>query len=95
MKYKLTSKTRYFFDYEKTEKNYNFTSVIEICQKDTIAGYKGIQVSCYQKNMNREGFNNSVGVRKPELFLIPFWILHFKFYRLFHRKGGAYEDRKR
>ena len=50
-------------------------------------------VFTYEQNnsdyTNKEGFNNSVGVKKPELFLIPFWILHFKFYRLFHWKGGA------
>lgn len=87
MKYKLKDRTNIVFTYEKNEGNY--TSVIELCQKHTITGYKGIQISCYEKGVNREGFNNSVGVRKPELFLIPFWILHFKFYRLFHWKGGA------
>lgn len=87
MKYKLKNRSNILFTYEKD--NGNYTSVIEICQKNTIKGYKGIQISCYEKEVNREGFNNSVGVRKPELFLIPFWILHFKFYRLFHRKGGV------
>lgn len=87
MKYKLTYKSNIVFDYEQD--NGNFIAVIELCQKDTITGYKGIQISCYEKGVNRSGFNNSVGMRKPELFLIPFWILHFKFYRLFHRKGGA------
>lgn len=87
MKYKLTYKSNILFTYEKD--NGDYTSVIELCQKDTIKGYKGIQISCYEKEVNREGFNNSVGVRKPELFLIPFWLLHFKFYRLFHWKGGA------
>lgn len=87
MKYKLTYKSNILFTYEQD--NGNYTSVIELCRKDTITGYKGIQISCYEKEVNREGFNNSVGVRKPELFLIPFWILHFKFYRLFHWEGGV------
>ncbi len=87
MKYKLTYRSNIVFDYEQD--NGDYTSVIELCQKDTITGYKGIQISCYEKGVNREGFNNSVGVRKPELFLIPFWILHFKFYRLFHWKGDT------
>ena len=87
MKYKLKGKSNILFAYEQD--NGDYTSVIELCQKDTITGYKGIQISCYEKGVNREGFNNSVGVRKPELFLIPFWILHFKFYRLFHKKGGT------
>jgi len=87
MKYKLKDKSNIVFTYEQD--NGDYTSVIELCRKDTITGYKGIQISCYEKEVNREGFNNSVGVRKPELFLIPFWILHFKFYRLFHWKGGA------
>lgn len=87
MKYKLTYKSNIVFNYEQD--NGNYISVVELCQMDTITGYKGIQISCYEKGVNRSGFNNSVGVRKPELFLIPFWILHFKFYRLFHRKGGA------
>ena len=47
--------------------------------------YKGIQVSSYQSDIHLDAFNNSVGVRMPELLLIPFWILHFKIYRLFHR----------
>ena len=89
MKYKLRSKSNNLFTYEQFNCDYNYTSVIALCQKDTITGYKGIQISCYEKGVNREGFNNSVGVRKPELFLIPFWILHFKFYRLFHWKGGT------
>lgn len=87
MKYKLTYRSNILFTYE--EDNGDYTSVIEICRKDTITGYKGIQISCYEEGVNSEGFNNSVGVRKPELFLIPFWILHFKFYQLFHWKGGA------
>ncbi len=87
MKYKLTYISNFLSIYEKD--NGDYTSVIEICQKDTIKGYKGIQISCYEKGVNREGLNNSSGVRKPELFLIPFWVLHFKFYRLFHWKGGA------
>jgi len=87
MKYKLKDKSNIVFTYEQD--NGDYTSVIELCRKDTITGYKGIQISCYEKGVNREGFNNSVGVRKPELFLIPFWILHFKFYRLFHWKGGT------
>ena len=86
MKYKLKNKSNILFTYEQD--NGNYISVIELCQKDTTKGYKGIQISCYEKEVNREGFNNSVSVRKPELFLIPFWILHFKFYRLFHWKGG-------
>ena len=89
MKYKLRSKSNILFTYEQDNDDYGYTSVIELCQKDTIQGYKGIQISCYEKGVNRSGFNNSVGVRKPELFLIPFWILHFKFYRLFHREGGV------
>ena len=84
MKYKLKYKSFILFTYEKD--NGDYTSVIELCQKHTIKGYKGIQISCYEKRVNREGFCNSVGVRKPELFLIPFWILHFKFYRLFLEK---------
>ena len=87
MKYKLRNKSNILFTYEQD--NGDYTSIIELCQKDTIKGYKGIQISCYEKGVNKEGYNNSVGVRKPELFLIPFWILHFKFYRLFHRKDGA------
>lgn len=87
MKYKLTYRSNTLFTYEQ---NYgDYITVIELCQKNTIKGYKGIQILCYEKRVNIEGFNNSVGVRKPELFLIPFWILHFKFYRLFHWKGGA------
>jgi len=87
MKYKLNYKSNILFTYEQD--NIDYTSVIELCQKNTIKGYKGIQISCYEKEVNRDGFNNSVGVRKPELFLIPFWILHFKFYRLFHWKGDT------
>lgn len=82
MKYKLTYKSKNLFTYEQD--NGDYTSIIELYQMNTIKGYKGIQISCYEKEVNKDGYNNSVGVRKPELFLIPFWILHFKFYRLFH-----------
>lgn len=82
MKYELKNKSNILFTYEQD--NGNYISAIELCQKDTTKGYKGIQISCYEKEVNREGFNNSIGIRKPELFLIPFWILHFKFYRLFY-----------
>ena len=56
MKYKLKIKSNILFTYEKD--NGDYTSVIELCQKDTIKGYKGIQISCYEKEVNREGFNN-------------------------------------
>jgi len=84
MKRELIYKSRYVFDYEQKEDGY--ISVIEITHKDTYAGYKGIQISCYQKDINSDGFNNAVGVRKEDLLRLPFMILHFKLFRLFHRK---------
>ena len=82
MKRKLIYKSRYVFDYEQEEDGY--ISVIEICHKNT--GYKGIQISCYQKDINQDGFNNAVGLRRGDLLRLPFMILHFKLFRLFHRK---------
>lgn len=84
MKRKLIYKSKYVFLYEQEEDGY--TSVIEISHKNTYAGYKGIQISCYQNGVNSDGFNNSVGVRREDLLRLPFMILHFKLFRLFHRK---------
>ena len=82
--YKLIEKTWQHFTYIKHQPEYD--SEICIMHKDTWnKSYKGIQVSSYQYGLNSDGFNNSVGVRMPELILIPFWILHFRIYRLFHR----------
>lgn len=83
-KYKLIEKHRQYFIYSKHQPEYD--SEICIMYKNTWdKSYKGIQVSSYQVGLNSEGLNNSVGVRTPELLLIPLWILHFKVYRLFHR----------
>ena len=84
MKRRLIHKTPKVFGYEQQEDG--FISVIEISHKNTYAGYKGIQVFCYQKDINSDGFNNAVGVRREDLLRLPFMILHFKLFRLFHRK---------
>lgn len=83
-KYNLVEKSKYLFIYENT--NERFKQVIEIGAKNTLSGYKGIQVMSYQKGCNTDGFNNAVGLRRSELLILPFMILHFKLYRLFHRK---------
>lgn len=85
MKRELIYKSRYIFDYEQKEKG-GYISVIEIGHKNTYTGYKGIQISCYQKGVNSDGFNNAVGLRRGDLLKLPFMILHFKLFRLFHRK---------
>ena len=85
-KYNLVEKSKYLFIYENTNERFKFTQVIEIGAKNTLSGYKGIQVMSYQKGCNTDGFNNAVGLRRSELLILPFMILHFKLYRLFHRK---------
>lgn len=84
MKRELIYKSRNVFGYEQNEDGY--VSVIEIAHKDTDAGYKGIQIASYQQDFNADGFNNSVGLRREDLLRLPFMILHFKLFRLFHRK---------
>lgn len=88
MKYKLY-KSRYSFAYEKREQE-GYIHAIDIIAKDT-ENYKGIQVISYQSGCNSDGFSNAVGMRREELLRLPFWILHFKLYRLFKRVG---KDRK-
>jgi len=83
MKRKLIYKSKYIFVYECEKKGY--TSVIEIGRKDTDT-YKGIQVMSCEKGVNADGFNNAVGMRRNDLLCLPFMIMHFKLYRLFH--GG-------
>lgn len=85
MKRKLVIKTKYGFVYEREEAQ-GYTSVIEIRDKNTYTGYKGIEVTSYQKDVNKDGFNNAVGLRKDDLLRLPLMILHFKMYGLFH--GG-------
>lgn len=84
MNYKLIHKSKNIFIYE--QKNGKYISVIQIGYKNTI-NYKGVQISCYQKDVNSEGFNNSVGMRKAELLRLPFMILHFQLYRLLRKRG--------
>ncbi len=84
MKRELVYKSRIVFDYKQKKDGY--IKVIEIVHKDTFDGYKGIQICCYQKGINSDGFNNAVGLRREDLLRLPFMILHFKLFRLFHRK---------
>lgn len=83
--YKLSSKSREVFIYSEKNTEFNYVSSLGICRKDT-PKYKGIQVSCYEKGVNSDGLSNSVGMRRNELLRLPFMILHFKIYGLFHRK---------
>ena len=85
MKRKLVKKSKYYFTYEQEENGY--TSIIDIVHKNTYNGYKGVQVISYQKDVNSDGFNNAVGVRRNDLLSIPFMILHFKMFRLFGKEG--------
>lgn len=84
MKRKLVHKCRNVFIYEQDEKGY--TSVIEIVYKDINAGYKGIQIMSYEHGLNTDGLNNAIGLRREDLVRLPIMILHFKLFRLFHRK---------
>lgn len=83
---KLVKKSRYGFTYEQNNEGFDYVHIIEIWQKKTCTGYKGIQVNSYSKDINKDGFNNAVGLRRGDLLRLPFMILHFKAYRLFHRK---------
>jgi len=80
-KYELVDKSRHVFTYECIEDRY--TVSIELQQKNTLEGYKGIQVMCFEKGLNKDGFNNAIGLRKGDLLQLPFMILHFKCYQLF------------
>ena len=90
LKYKLTHKGRYLFEYEKEEPE-GYIHTVDILAK-TATRYKGIEVASYESGCNSDGFSNAVGMRREELFRLPFWILHFKLYRLFKGFG---KDRKR
>ena len=85
-KYILKDKSRNCFVYERHNKQCNYDEVIEISFKNTWTGYRGIQVTSYQKGCNTDGFNNAVGIRRNELLRLPFMIVHFMIYRIFVRK---------
>lgn len=89
-KYNLTHKGKNFFIYERHNEEYDYDKVIEISFKNIQNGYKGVQVISYQKECNTDGFNNAVGLRKNELLMLPFMILHFIIYRRFIKS----EDKK-
>ena len=91
-KFILKEKSKTFFIYERHNESFGYDEVIEIGFKNISNGYKGVQVSSYQKGCNTDGFNNSVGLRKNELLRLPFMIIHFLLYRRFvcriNRKKG-------
>ena len=84
-KYNLVYKSKIVFTYERIENKY--TVCIELQQKKTDT-YKGIQIMCFEKGLNNDGFNNSVGLRRDDLLRLPFMMLLFKMYQLF---GGDRE----
>lgn len=84
--YKLNYKSGYIFSYSEQKQGY--TANIDICQK-SLKDYKGVLVICYQSDINLDRYNNAVGLRRKELLRLPFMVLHFKLYRLFHKKHEA------
>ena len=91
-KYKLKDKSRNYFIYERYNEKFGYDEIIEISFKNIRDGYKGIQISSYQKGCNADGFNNSVGLRRNELLRLPFMIAHFIFCRRFTKKAES-EDK--
>lgn len=85
-KFILKEKSRYCFIYERHNEQFGYDEIIEIGFKNTWTGYKGIQVTAYQKGCNTDGFNNAVGLRKHELLRLPFMIAHFMVCRRFVKK---------
>lgn len=85
LKLELVKKSKHGFMYERYNKDFNYTHCIDVWCKNTYNGYKGIEVTSYQKDVNKDGFNNAVSLRRSDLLRLPFMILHFKIYRLFHR----------
>lgn len=82
-KYNLVYKSKHVFTYEFEEDRY--TVSIELQQKNTLDGYKGIVVICFEKGLNKDGFNNAIGLRRSDLFQLPFMILHFKLFQIFEK----------
>ncbi len=82
-KFILKEKGKNLFIYERHNEDFDYDEVIEIGYKNTYSGYKGVQVSSYEKGCNTDGFNNSVGLRKNELLRLPFMIAHFILCRRF------------
>ena len=86
MMWKLVRKTKNGFMYERHNDEFNYTHNLDICYKNTYTGYSGIMIYSYQKGINSDGFNNTVGLRRNDLLRLPFMILHFKIYRLFGKE---------
>ena len=86
-KYILKNKSRNCFIYERHNKQFDYDEIIEISFKNIWNGYRGIQVTSYQKECNMNKFNNAVGLRKNELLKLPFMIAHFMIYRRFMKKA--------
>jgi hypothetical protein len=84
--WKLVEKSKHGFIYERYNEDFGYVHIISIWQKKTYTGYKGIEVISYQKDVNKDGFNNAVGLRRNDLLRLPFMILHFKMYRLFGKE---------
>ena len=83
-KYNLKVKSSNCFIYERHNEHFNYDEMIEISFKNikhTWDGYRGIQVTSFQKGCNTDGFNNAVGLRINELLRLPFMITHFMIYR--------------
>lgn len=85
-KYILKEKGRNYFIYERYNEHFDYDEVIEISFKSIQNGYRGIQVTSYQKECNIDGFNNAVGLRNNALLRLPFMIAHFMIHRIFTRK---------
>ena len=82
----LVKKSKHGFMYERYNKDFNYTHCIDVWGKNTYTGYRGIEIYSYQKDVNKDGFNNAVGLRRNDLLRLPFMILHFKMYRLFGKE---------
>jgi hypothetical protein len=86
MMWKLVRKTKSGFMYERHNDEFNYTHNLDVWHKNTYTGYRGIEIYSYQKDVNKDGFNNAVGLRRNDLLRLPFMILHFKMYRLFGKE---------
>ena len=85
-KYILKNKSKNCFIYERHNEQFGYNEIIEISFKNIWNGYKGVQVTSYQKGCNADGFNNALGLRRNELLRLPFMIAHFMIYRILVRK---------
>lgn len=90
--YILKYKSRNCFVYERHNEQFDYDEILEISFKNIWNGYRGVQVTSYQKGCNTDGFNNAVGLRINGLLRLPFMIAHFMVYRKFAKRVESEEE---